>query len=150
MAASINLSADNLRALRAVALCASSDSSRPLLGAVRLEPSDGGAVAVATDSYRLGFIDLPGVSVSSPVMLSARELSAGIKGIKVPKRSSLEVAAVLEVSAGDGEVGTGQPLIRGGAGVAHHHLDAFEGDFEFFGGNLRQCGTGAGAQVDLA
>ena len=50
----------------------------------------------------------------------------------------------------DGQVGAGQPLVRRGAGVAHHHLDFVEGNVEFVSGDLRQRGARAGAQIHLA
>ena len=59
-------------------------------------------------------------------------------------------AAQLSAALEDGEVGSGYPLVRCRPGVAHHHLDALEGDVQLVGCHLRECGSRASAQIHFA
>ena len=82
-------------ALRQVLPAASTDDNRPILTGVLLaaaDPSEGaeGLRLVATDSYRLAVVDLPGVSV----------LSSG-KSVLVPSRALSELSKAL---GDDGEI----------------------------------------------
>ncbi len=62
------------------------------------------------------------------------------------RRGTAQLAAALR----NRQVGAGDPLVRRGRGVAHHHLDALERDVELVGRHLRHRGLGTGAEVDLA
>jgi DNA polymerase-3 subunit beta len=74
-------------ALRQVLPAASTDDNRPILTGVLLAAEGEGLRLVATDSYRLAVVDLPGVSV----------LSSG-KSVLVPSRALAELSKAL----GDG------------------------------------------------
>jgi DNA polymerase-3 subunit beta len=74
-------------ALRQVLPAASTDDNRPILTGVLLAAEGEGLRLVATDSYRLAVVDLPGVSV----------LSSG-KSVLVPSRALSELSKAL----GDG------------------------------------------------
>ena len=54
----MKLSPKDMRAIRAVATVASLDKARPLLCGVRIQPRDGGSTIVATDSYRMAWMDI--------------------------------------------------------------------------------------------
>jgi DNA polymerase III sliding clamp (beta) subunit (PCNA family) len=54
----MKLSPKDMRAIRAVATVASPDKARPILCGVRIQPRDGGSTIVATDSYRLAWMDI--------------------------------------------------------------------------------------------
>lgn len=71
-------------ALRQVLPAASNDDNRPILTGVLLAAEGEGLRLVATDSYRLAVVDLPGVSV----------LSSG-KSVLVPSRALAELAKAL-------------------------------------------------------
>ena len=71
-------------ALRQVLPAASTDDNRPILTGVLLAAEGEGLRLVATDSYRLAVVDLPGVSV----------LSSG-KSVLVPSRALAELSKAL-------------------------------------------------------
>jgi len=58
-----------MQAIRALSHCVSTDTSRALLTAIRVELSVTGIVLVATDSYRLGKVELRGCCVPGDVLL---------------------------------------------------------------------------------
>ena len=50
----------------------------------------------------------------------------------------------------DGLAGDGRPLVRRTGRIAEHHDDARERDIEFVRDDLGECGTDAGAEIDVA
>lgn len=61
-------------AISQVVVAASGDAARPILTGVLFEPGDEGLRLVATDSYRLGVRDLPGVGLEGSGLVPARGL----------------------------------------------------------------------------
>jgi len=85
------LTNNDVRVLRAAALCASSDPERPVIASVHLEGAtapgfDAPGVAVATDSYRMGWGPLSFAPGSCT--LSAADLVRALKAWKAPKRGT--------------------------------------------------------------
>jgi hypothetical protein len=85
------LTNNDVRVLRAAALCASSDAGRPLIASVHLEGAkapgfDAPGVAVATDSYRMGWGPLSFAPESCT--LAAADLVRALKAWKAPKRGT--------------------------------------------------------------
>jgi len=85
------LTNNDVRVLRAAALCASSDAGRPVIASVHLEGAtapgfDAPGVAVATDSYRMGWGPLSFAPESCT--LAAADLVRALKAWKAPKRGT--------------------------------------------------------------
>jgi DNA polymerase-3 subunit beta len=116
----IHLPADLLsEALRQVVRAALADDSRaPQLTGVLMVAHEGGLRLVATDSYRLAFRDLPGVSAleeGEDVLVPARALG------EVQRLASSPAAGASSVpsGSGDGSASTGATLL-----FTHTDLDA--------------------------
>ncbi len=80
-------------ALTRVGLCASDDEARPALTAIALFCNDGSLEAVATDSYRMGVVEIPAeVARESvfPFLVRARVAGALAKQLK-KRRSKVEI-----------------------------------------------------------
>ena len=107
------MTVNDLRAVQAVALASSNDSTRPILTGVRFtnasEMADNGSGApftvIGCDSYRLAWHGLTGATDEAtgenefePVLLPAKQLVAAIKSFKIPaKVSAVAVVAILRV-----------------------------------------------------
>lgn len=72
-------------AINQVTVAASGDAARPILTGVLFESYEGGLRMVATDSYRLGKRELPGVGIEGTGLVPARGLRELPRTIGTPK-----------------------------------------------------------------
>lgn len=72
-------------AINQVTVAASGDAARPILTGVLFESYEGGLRMVATDSYRLGKRELPGVGIEGTGLVPARGLRELPRTIGAPK-----------------------------------------------------------------
>ena len=90
--------------IAAAAVAAGKDNGRPVLAAIELSATDTGAMAVATDSYRLAVVESGRViSGTGSALLPAKELGAAVTGMTkaLGKAASTTATAILTV-AGNG------------------------------------------------